>query len=121
MTLLTKEAIRELLARRDRVGNAARERALTVLVANQTSDERRSETTKYHNDTGFQPMDARMMTSLAQQVARSSRPEGERLSERQHNWLLRQNKKGVSRIAKYHRQLIEAAQAKTLEKLKEAA
>lgn len=112
MTALTKEGIRELLHRDDRSGHYALERALLVLLSNQTADERVQETTKYYNMRGFMPMDAKKMTSFANQVRYSRRPKGERLSPKQRAWLLRFNKKGVSRIAKYHRQLIEAAQVK---------
>lgn len=108
----TREAFIELLSRRDDRGNRARERALLVLVQNQTQDERRDETTKYHNDTGFMPMHAKKMTSFAQQVRFSRRPHGQRLSEKQHNWLLRTDRGGTPRIGKYTRQLIEAAQAR---------
>jgi len=111
-TQLTKEAFQALLAREDRVGNIARERALLILLANQTFDEVRDQTTKHLNDKGFQPMDARMMTSLAQWVKRSIRPEGERLSEKQHKWLLRENARGTARIGKYTKQLLSVAKEK---------
>lgn len=106
----TRDAFIALLTRQDRTGAKARERALLVLIKNQTEDERQAEQTKYHNNTGFMPMHARMMTSLARQVQRSRYPEGERLSPKQHNWLLRTDKGGTPRIGKYTRQLIEAAE-----------
>jgi hypothetical protein len=106
---LTRDGLIDLLSRTDDLGNRARERALLVLVQNQTADEQRDEATKYHNGTGFLPMHARKMTSFALQVQRSRRPKGERLSEKQHLWLLRKDRGGTPRIGKYTRQLIEAA------------
>ena len=76
----TREAFIKLLVRSDRTGAVARERALLVLIQNQTEDERVSEQTKYHNNTGFMPMHASKMTSFARQIQRSRYPEGERLS-----------------------------------------
>jgi hypothetical protein len=108
----TKQSIRDLLHTDTPVGHRALERALLVLLANQTFDERRDQTTKHYNNRGFMPMDARKMTSFAKQVQYSRRPKGEQLSPKQRAWLLRTNAKGVSRIGKYARQLIEAAQQK---------
>lgn len=114
-----RDAFIALLSQRDEQGNRARERALLVLLQNQTADERRDEQTKYHNDTGFMPMHAKKMTSFAQQIQRSRRQPGDRLSEKQHLWLLRCDRGGTPRIGKYTRQLIEAAEAKLA--MKEAA
>lgn len=102
----------ELLSRCDKTGNYARERALLLLLARQTQDERTQEQTKHHNNIGFMPMHAKMMTSFAKQIQRSTRPKGERLSEKQHNWLLVKDSGGTPRIGKYTRQLIEEAELK---------
>lgn len=110
---LTRVAFIELLSRTDEVGNRARERALLVLVENQTHDERRDETTKYLNDMGFMPMHAKKMTSFAMQVQSSRYPKGRKLSPKQHLWLLRKDRGGTPRIGKYTRQLIEAAQKRS--------
>ena len=40
-------------------------RCLLMMRANQTSDERTQETTKYHNNKGFTPAGARFGTSVA--------------------------------------------------------
>lgn len=108
----TKQSIRELLHTDSPVGHRALERALLVLLARQTADERATEQTRHLNNRGFMSMDAPKMTSFAKQVQYSRRPKGEQLSPKQRAWLLRTNAKGVSRIGKYAGQLIEAAQEK---------
>lgn len=112
MTIPTREEITALLHTNSPLGNRAVERALLVLLSNQTEDERRDETTKHTNDKGFTSADAKKMTSMARQVERSPYPKGQKLSSKQLGWLRRPNKGGTSRIAKYGRQLIEAAEKK---------
>lgn len=110
----TRASFIELLSRIDEVGNTARERALIHLYNRQTSDERRTEQTRHHNNIGFMPMHAKMMTSFAKQVMTSRRDPGQRLSPKQHTWLLKKDKGGTPRIGKYTGQLIEEAKKKAM-------
>lgn len=79
-------------------------RALLALLARQTSDEVRHQTTKHHNGRGFTAFDAKIMTSMAQWFSRTGY-----LTERQLGWLRGRTKKGKMRIAKYARQLADVA------------
>lgn len=100
----TKEEIKELLMTNDR----AVERALLVLVERQTQDEKRSETTKYHNEMGFAPCDARMMTSMANFVSR-----GRHLTPKQLAWLRNgKSERFPSRICKYAGQILKTMEEK---------
>ena len=105
--MLTKEYIQSVLMRNDHVGLHAIGRALVLLNARQTYDEQQCEDTKYHNDRGFTPADAKMGTSMARQYSRYKR-----LSDRQIAYWRKPNKRGTPRIAKYWRQLLEEAQKK---------
>jgi len=104
---MTKTEIAALLASNDR----AVERALIVLAAQQTEDERRSQHTHDLNNRGFNKLDAEIFTSFAQQLQR-----GRGLSPRQLRVCRKNN-----RLAKYHRQLNAAAEAKSELKRLEAA
>lgn len=101
--MLTKEAITHLLATNDK----AVARALLVVYANQTSDEQRSEETKYHNGEGFRPCHARIGTSMAEFYAARGY-----LSPKQIAYWRKADRKGNMRIAIYWRQLAEAAERK---------
>lgn len=109
--MMTKTEILDLL----RTNDKAVIRALLVLMANQTSDERDSETTRHHNGEGFRPCHARMGTSMAKQI-------NERgfLSPKQIAYWRREGKEGM-RIGIYWRQLAEAAERKAKVKAYEAA
>lgn len=103
MTQLTKEAIIELLARNDKAVG----RALVVLTARQTFDEKQNQDTKYQNGVGFTPADAKMGVSMGEQFLRKNY-----LSTGQLAYWRKPNAKGVMRIAKYWAQLIDAAKEK---------
>lgn len=60
----TKASIKALLARSDK----AVKRALVVLYDRQTQDEKRSDTTKYHNNRGFNHGDAKALSRWARYV-----------------------------------------------------
>lgn len=104
---LTKENIIKLLENNDRAVG----RALAVLTERQTFDERETQNTKYCNGVGFMPCDAKMGVSMGQQFnARGT------LSEKQVAYWRVRNAKGVMRIAKYWKQLIDAAKIKQQER-----
>lgn len=100
---LTREDTIRLILDRDK----AVCRALVHLYNRQTRDEQISENTRYHNERGFTPADARMGTSMAEFYMRNGY-----LSSKQVAYWRRPNKKGVPRLAKYWRQLSEEAQKK---------
>lgn len=100
---VTKEQIIHLLATNDK----AVARALVVLAARQTDDERRVQTTKHLNGRGFRPCHARMGTSMAEFYTRNGY-----LSPKQIAYWRKQERTGKSRIAIYAGQLLEEAQQK---------
>ncbi len=100
---LDKEYIVKLLSNSD----LAIARALVVLRERQTFDEREAKDTKYANGKGFTPADARMGVSMAEHFIQHNK-----LTENQLNYWRKLNDKGVMRIAKYWKQLIEIANEK---------
>ena len=82
-------------------------RALVALNKRQTSDEQRSQVTRYHNLQGFMPMHARMGTSMAQFYERNGY-----LSPKQVAYWRRVTPSGKARIEKYVGQLLVIAQEK---------
>lgn len=106
MANLTKSAVIELLASNDK----AIGRALLVLFANQTPDERFTESTKHHNGKGFRPCHARIGTSMAKQFERTGK-----LSTLQANYWRVRGKEGM-RIGIYAGQLLVAAEEKAARK-----
>ena len=103
MTELTRESITELLTKSDKAVG----RALLVLNANQTADERAAGATIKHNGMGFAPYHAEIGTSMANYFQRNGF-----LSAGQLAFWRGKNGRGTIRIAMYWRQLIEAAKAK---------
>lgn len=103
MTELTRERIVEMLETNDKAVG----RALLVLLSRQTADEQSSETTRYTNGRGFGAFDAEMGTSMAKFFGRTGY-----LSPKQLACWRKRDKHGNMRIAKYWRQLIEAAEEK---------
>lgn len=101
---VTKEYIQELLLREDRVGMHAVGRALLVINKNQTYEEQRDQQTKLHNDTGFTQGDAKRGTSMANFYRNRGF-----LTPKQVAWWRKENTRGVPRISKYWRQLLEAS------------
>ena len=108
MTALTQESIVDLL----RTSDKAVGRALLVLNANQTADERASGATIQHNGKGFAPYHAEIGTSMANYFQRNGF-----LTPRQLAYWRGLNKRGQMRIAIYWRQLIEAANTKQIEQV----
>lgn len=94
----TRAAMLDLLDR----SNVAVERALLVLYARQTEDERAAGATTEHNGRGFGAVDAELLTSYAQQVETGRKQEGQKLTDRQMVYA----RKGVK---KYVGQLVEVA------------
>lgn len=90
------------------------ERALLVLLDRQTFDEQQAGDTKYHNGVGFTGVDAEFMTSLAQRVRA-----GRGLTPKQLACMQKTNAKGLCKLAKYHKQLIEEIEKKEAAKQKE--
>ena len=101
--VITREYITHLL----RTNDKAVARALVALNKRQTSDEQRSQVTRYHNLQGFMPMHARMGTSMAQFYERNGY-----LSPKQGAYWRRVTPSGKSRIEKYVGQLLLIAQEK---------
>jgi len=100
----TPELMKALLMRSDR----AVERAVVVLLDRQTATEQSSERTINHNEQGFVPYDAKIMSSMAKWVMK-----GNRLSQRQLAYLRNgKSERFPSRIGKYSRQLCEIANDK---------
>lgn len=103
MVKLTKEAVVELILNNDR----AVERALVVLLDRQTAAEQSSENTLLHNQIGFTHADAPWGTRNGRWVKRGGRLNAYQLSQ----WRKR-DRKGTPRLAKYWRQLAQAAEEK---------
>jgi len=98
---LTVETIREKLMTDDRWLY----RALVALNERQTPDERRDETTKYHNEKGFRPAHAKRGTSMAQFYLRTGF-----LTAKQKAWWRATTDCGKTRIGIYAGQLLKVAQ-----------
>lgn len=82
-------------------------RALVVLFNNQTRTEQSINTTQEHNMIGFTGADARQGSISAKYFLRHKT-----LQDWQVQMWTKQNSKGTARIAKYWRQLDQAAHAK---------
>jgi len=108
MAIVTRESLTNMLE----TANAAKRqaiigRALVVLLRNQTSDEQAMNTTNEDNGVGFTGADARGGSITAKFWIKNQRLEDWMVD----NWM-RPNANGVPRLAKYHKQLDAAAQAK---------
>ncbi len=90
----TKERIQRLLSFSD----VALERAILLVYANQTQDEKYSGNTKHENGTGFNGTDAQFLSSLAKYIDGFRRPEGFRMS-------IKQREAARPLIMKYWRQV----------------
>lgn len=100
---LTKESIQELLETNDKAVG----RALSALLTRQTASEQAMEDTIEHNGVGFTGVDGEFFTSLAKQFNRKGF-----LSPKQITAARKKDKRGVSKVGKYWRQLIEIAEEK---------
>jgi hypothetical protein len=105
----TRESITRVLLENDRAVG----RALVVLLSRQTTTEQARATTELHNERGFTSADAHYGTRNAKFFIAQGK-----LLDFQLAFWRKPNVRGVPKIAKYHRQLIEAAIEK--DKLKEA-
>lgn len=85
-------------------------RALLVLLARQTEDEKAANTTSHTNARGFSQSDARSGTLSAKYYSKHKRLEDWMISNWVKPW------RGQPRIAKYWVQLDEAARARAAEK-----
>lgn len=94
----TPEKIRELLQTNDIMV----ERSVLNLFERQTYDEQETQTTKHTNGRGFNGLDAKFLSSLAEWIHRSTRKEGMRLSPKQLAVARR-------KLMKYSKQLAEIA------------
>ena len=97
-TSWTRWRILKLLEENDR----AVEKALLVVYHNQRADEKRDERTKHRNLTGFCKRDGNIMASMAKHCIRTGH-----LTEAQIKALRQKDKRGISRIGKYWRQIQE--------------
>lgn len=105
---VTKDSLQALLNRNDPVFVMhVVGRALLVLLDNQTESEQRSERTTELNGEGFTGTEGEFGASTAKQYKRNKR-----LSPRQVACWTKKNSKGYSKIAKYHRQMDAAVEAK---------
>lgn len=110
--MVSKHQIQNVLMRPDEVGMHAIGRALVHLMNRQTTDEQASDATKYRNDRGFCPMDAKRGTYNARYYLKAGK-----LSPRQVAYWRVADKRGTPRICKYWEQLQEEAQLKRLRSL----
>ena len=81
-------------------------RALVVLFRNQTADEQNTSTTRHDNGEGFTSGDAYGGSLTAKSYLKHRN-----LAAWQVEKWTRKNSRGYSRLAKYHRQLNNAAEA----------
>ena len=106
--LVTRESLKLML---DNANLAKKQeiigRALVALLNRQTADEQASAVTNNHNSMGFAQCDAFTGTKCAKYFRDTGRLEGWMIGV----WLKRQAN-GFPRIAKYHKQLNEVAEAK---------
>lgn len=101
--LVTRESLLELLARED-LRKQVIGRALVVLLKRQTDAEQKQNTTNTHNLRGFASCDAR-----AGSIAAKTFLGRKTLLDFQVDYWMKPTTKGYPRIAKYVRQLNEAA------------
>ncbi len=97
---LNRQGITDLLARNDR----AVERALLVVFRNQTFDEQQHSDTKYRNNRGFNSPDAKFGCVAAKYLIREGK-----LEDWQIRYWRKLDNRGNMKIAKYWKQLVEAA------------
>ena len=105
----TIDSIKHLLATNDK----AIGRALVVLTARQTADERSTETTKHLNGRGFRPCHARVGQSMAQFFQNRGF-----ITAKQAAYWRKPMACGNPRIAIYARQLLEQAELNATQKAK---
>ena len=107
MTTFTREKFDALIARDDEVGMHAIGRALVHLLNRQTFDEQQANDTKYHNNRGFTPADARTGAITAKYYLKHKK-----LLDWQIEGWLKPNATGSTRLGKYYRQIAEEVERK---------
>lgn len=87
-------------------------KALIGLYNRQTADEQQRETTTHENGVGFTGVDGKIGASMAKFYMRTGV-----LSQKQIAFWQKRDRRGITRIGKYHRQLNEIAVEKQGSKL----
>lgn len=93
----TEEKIRHLLS----TNNKMVENSLLILYSRQTIDERAAQASGHHNGMGFTKIDAKFLSSLAEWIKKSTRPDGQRLTPKQHMYARKRLMKYVKQLTKY--------------------
>ena len=76
------------------------ERAIVKVYEKQTQDEQQTQSTNHNNNVGFNSSDSFILSSFAQQIIKSTYPEGNRLSLKQKEIALPKMLKYSNQIAK---------------------
>jgi hypothetical protein len=99
------------------------ERAVTKMLERQTADERTMMSTTHNNGIGFNGSDAAYCTWAAEFIAKSRRPEGERLmvAAGMKGAADRHYVKLAGKLVKYVGQLLEEAEKAKAERLAKAS
>lgn len=105
-TTWTRESIIDLLTKND----LAVERAILRIYERQTLSEQRAQETCERNGVGFSGVDGDIFSSFAEQIKKSPRPAGRRLSPKQLALARKPDKNGLPRIGRYAKQLLEVIQ-----------
>jgi hypothetical protein len=109
----TREQVRHLLSTDQKWA----ERAIVILYRNrQTTTEQNVQQTVENNERGFQQMDARFFSSLAEWIENRGKqgvPLGRRLTPKQYACAMKPwGRNRIPRVAKYARQILEEIEAK---------
>lgn len=108
---MKRSEFNRLIVREDEVGVHAIGRALVHLFNRQTQDEKQANDTRYVNGRGFTSGDARRGTITAKYYLKN-----QALLEWQRDYWLARDRRGVTRLGKYYRQILEEAQKKAVAK-----
>jgi hypothetical protein len=114
MTIVSGDSLDSMVLAGNATAMHAIGRALVLLFQRQTDPEQRDKTTKMHNLRGFTPADAKQGSLGALYYLKHRRLEAWQIEQ----WT-KINRKGRTRIGKYHRQLDEEA-VKKARKIQEA-
>ena len=107
--IVTRQSLTAMLLKADNAKKAEIiGRALCHLLDRQTVAEKMTKSTNTDNDIGFQKSDARSGTLTALSFRRSGTLQQWQIDK----WMKPSGRSGAPRIAKYHRQLNEVAEAK---------
>lgn len=97
----TAEDFRVLIQHSD----AVLEKCILQIFARQTADEQARDDTRWHNDIGFNGVDAELLSSFAKQLKR-----GKKLTEKQKHY-------GRKKMLKYSKQLATCARSPKTDKV----